>query len=122
MAKYILLEVDSNSLAGKLVVKFHAMVSKGVRVAAVFPKAILPCQCESPVRNKNGSIIDVQGSKYKWMVCPSCHKPRPDTNQLVWNEFDNRLGAHSGYRAASLSVRWVLDPETGRLTTDIGQS
>src|SRR5690349_24304240 len=99
------------------------MVSRGVRVAAVFPRALSACECTEPVRNIGGSIIDVQGAKYKWMLCPRCHKPRPGGHQVVWSEFDERYTSqvHTSFRAAHLSVRWVVDPETGRLTTDTGQ-
>jgi hypothetical protein len=69
MARYLLVEVDENDRAIKLMEKLNDVT--GLRVIGLFGKPTQFCECEGPWENS------IRGKKYGWYVCPSCGNPRP---------------------------------------------
>jgi hypothetical protein len=124
MARYLLIEVDSNATADKLRAQIDsAGEAKGMRVVGLFSRGLVACECPTPARHpQTNSVIDVRGSKLGWMICPNCGKPRNGAGQVLWNLLDQRhlSREHFAFRAVSISLRWVLGPN-GKLTTDRGQ-
>lgn len=122
MARYMLIEVDSNATADRLRAQIdNAGEAKGMRVVGMFTRALQACECAEPARNNRNAIVDTRGAKMGWMICPNCGKPRNGAHQTLWNILDARwVGrTYHAYRAISISLRWVKG-KNGNLTTDMG--
>lgn len=68
MARYVLVEVDENDRADRLIEKLEAV--PGLRVVGLFGKPTQFCECEGPWEQSK------RGKKYGWYVCPACGFPR----------------------------------------------
>jgi hypothetical protein len=123
MARYLLIEVDSNATADRMRAQIdNAGEAKGIRVVGMFTRSTQLCDCVEPVRHQlNKSPIDVRGSKFGWLLCPRCLKPRSTVSQTLYNLLDDRRGSSMGYKVAFIGVSWVRD-KTGRVTTWVGQN
>lgn len=123
MARYLLIEVDSNATADRLRAQIDsAGEAKGMKVVGMFTKATQLCECGEPARHPiHHTIIDVMGAKFKWRICPKCGKPRNGGHQTLWNILDPRRDTRMGYQVSHISVRWIMD-KLGRVTTDMGEN
>lgn len=118
MAKYLLIEVDSNATAAKLRAQIEgAGEAKGMRVVGQFSKATMLCECNPSTypRTIGNAPIQTRGAKKGWMICPNCAKPRDGGSQTLWNELDPE-GAPTRRRELWIGVRWLKDA-AGRVIT-----
>lgn len=118
MARYLLVEVDSNATADRMRAQLdNAGEAKGIRVVGMFTKATQLCECAEPVRSTIGNtIVDVRGAKRGWLICPRCAKPRSGAQQTLWNLLDVQLGTSMAYEVAHIGVAWVKN-SLGVVTT-----
>jgi hypothetical protein len=68
MARYVLIQVDENDRADRLIEKLSGV--PGLRVIGLFGKPLQFCECEGPWERSS------RGKRYGWYVCPECGKPR----------------------------------------------
>lgn len=127
MARYLLIEVDSNATADKLRAQIDsAGEAKGMRVVAMFRRPTQLCDCgyHVPANYQNTRPDSVLGDRFKWWICRQCRKPKAGLGQVLWNmldEWDSELEAYTRKpdmrtRQISLNVKWVLDA-AGRVRT-----
>lgn len=119
MARYLLVEVDSNSTAERLMRQINrADAAKGMRVIAAFRKPTQLCECTPERPNHLHTAPDcVIGDRFRWWICKQCRKPRAGMGQTLWNMLDelNPLtGAYdqkvdTRHRHIHLGVQWVLN-------------
>lgn len=112
MPRYLLVEIDSNDSADRMRAQIDTATAagKGIRVIGMFAKTAKLCKCEVK------STKSVRGSKLGWWLCPTCHRPQPGGPQTLSNMLDDG-GCPAKYREIFLSVRWVWDKVTNRVTT-----
>lgn len=123
MARYLLIEVDSNATADRMRAQLdNAGESKGIRVVGMFTKATKLCECKvEAVHPIHKTVISIRGSKFGWLLCPNCRLPKDGHSQTLYNLLDPRKGTTSGYKVAFIGVSWIRDA-MGRVTTWIGQN
>lgn len=123
MARYILVEVDSNATADRMRAQIdNAGEGKGIRVVGMFTKATKLCECTTAaVHPLHKSVITVRGAKFGWFLCPQCRLPKSGHSQTLYNMLDPRKGTSMAYKIAHIGVSWILD-STGKVTTWIGQN
>lgn len=68
MARYLLVEIDENSRADKLMDKLDGV--PGIRLIALWFKPTTFCECEGPWENS------IRGKKFGIYLCPECKLPR----------------------------------------------
>lgn len=102
MARYLLVEVDSNASASILQERLDKV--EGVNTLAIFTKPSQMCQC--PTRSKTS----VLGAKFGWRLCPTCRMPKSGESQTLWNILDRR-GTPAKHRQIALVVRWVWNED-----------
>lgn len=122
MARYLLIEIDSNTTADRMRAQLdNAGESKGIRVVGMFTRATQLCECTTPALHRiHKTPISIQGAKFRWLLCPNCRKPKSGISQTLYNLLDPREGTSMGYKVAHIGVSWVRDT-TGRVTTWLGQ-
>lgn len=101
MARYLLVEVDSNDSADRMR-ELIDTANKPMRVVAMFAKPAALCECEVRLEKS------VRGSKFGWWLCPECRRPKQLSPQTLRNMLDDE-GTPAKYREVFLSVRWVKD-------------
>lgn len=69
MARYVLVEVDENDRADRLIAKLEGV--PGLRIVGLFGKPTIFCECPPPWPERS-----VRGKKYGWYMCPQCRNPR----------------------------------------------
>lgn len=127
MARYLLIEVDSNSTADRLRAQIDSAGStKGMRVVGMFRRPTQLCDCKTIERPNHLSTAPdtVLGDKFRWWICKVCRKPRAGMGQTLWNMLDEVDEATGEYtrkpdtrnRQIHLGVRWALDA-AGRVIT-----
>lgn len=127
MARYLLIEIDSNTSAERLLKQIDGMDdTKGMRVVAMFRRPTQLCECTKVAKsNHANSRPDCSlGDRFKWWICNQCRKPRAGMGQVLWNmldEYDPELEAYMRRpamrnREISLNVKWYRDV-LGRVRT-----
>ena len=96
MARYIVIEVESNQAAGELIQSLNDKTPDALRagelmrVVGVFVRPGSTCECpdwqtvnyRDPTKAKNDAGV-TRGPKFGWWVCSRCNKPRKAGHQLV---------------------------------------
>jgi hypothetical protein len=96
MARYIVIEVESNEAAqglfDSLMDKTPTAIRAGelMRVVGIFVRPGNTCSCpdwqtvnyRDPTKDKNAAGV-ARGPKFGWWVCSRCNKPRKAGHQLV---------------------------------------
>lgn len=74
MARYLLVAIDENDRADKLIPKLDSL--RGVTCVALYGKPTKFCDdsCQTDVHVDNRRSIF--GARFGWALCPVCHKPR----------------------------------------------
>lgn len=124
MAKYLLIEIDSNTTAERLRAQIdNADESKGMRVVGMFTRATQLCECDPSTyqRSIGNSVVTVRGSKFGWHLCPDCLKPRPGSHHNLYNLLDNRLGTSMAYNVAHIGICWMRNA-AGRVITSVSNN
>jgi hypothetical protein len=68
MARYVLIQVDENDRADRLIDKLSGVT--GLRIIGLFGKPTQFCECPGPWERST------RGKKYGWYCCPDCGYPR----------------------------------------------
>jgi hypothetical protein len=103
MAKYVLVEfkddIEADAFAGTMVSASHATI----RVAAIFKKPTLFCECETP------SEKSVRGAKWGWWLCKNagCGKPKSGNFQQPRNLVEAE-GTRTEHRRIFINLREPL--------------
>lgn len=96
MARYIVIEVESNQAAENLIRNFMESTpdtiraGRSMRVVGIFVRPGSTCECldwqtvnyRDPTKAKNDAGV-TRGEKFGWWVCSRCNKPRKAGHQLV---------------------------------------
>lgn len=121
MARYLLIEVDSNATAERLRAQIDAASeAKGMRVVGMFTRATQLCECDPSTyqRSIGNSIVTVRGAKFGWHLCPECLKPRPGSHHNLYNLLDDRMGTRQAFNIVHIGVCWIRDA-AGRVRTSM---
>lgn len=79
MARYVLIEVDDNEAANRLMTKLSQL--KGMRIAGLFGVPQQYCECPKDEGYHQDKMV-VRGSKLGWWVHRTCRRARRGTHQL----------------------------------------
>lgn len=79
MARFIVLQVEDDSMIEPLLTKLKPLESRGVRHAGTFGTPSRWCACPHPEGYHKGQIA--VGAKYGWWVCTVCRRPRMGGHQ-----------------------------------------
>jgi hypothetical protein len=93
--RYVLIEVDDNEVAQKLMNKFENV--RGLRIAGLFGPPTTWCGCPKSDGYHKDQIV--RGGKLGWWVHRSCRRARKGTHQLtnlIWPA-DRSYGQKTGY-------------------------
>lgn len=124
MARYLLIEVDSNATAERLRAQIDAAdEAKGMRVVGMFTRATQLCECDPSTyeRTIGNAIVTKLGAKFGWHLCPACLKPRPGSHHNLYNLLDNRRGTREAYNVVHIGICWIRDA-AGRVRTSVGSN
>lgn len=96
MARYLVIEFDSNDAAAAMADKIMNASRGGAlfRVVGMFVKPGRTCECnegsrglmtnyKDPTKERNSGAGVILGTKFGWWVCTVCKKPRKAGHQLV---------------------------------------
>ncbi|MCA1799991.1 MAG: hypothetical protein LC687_05300 [Actinobacteria bacterium] len=112
MAKYLLIEFDSDESCDKLRDRMDKATEGGAnyRVTGEFKVPVEWCSCERPKGYKKGEVA--RGKKYGWHIHAECRKARKGTHQLTnlipIGNISYRAAAKYVMRVSSVNVFEVL--------------
>lgn len=96
MARYIVVEIETNTHAQTVLEELDSMCLEAIRsgylmrIVGVFVRPGTTCECpdwqtvnyRDPTKEKNAAGV-TRGEKFGWWVCSRCGKPRKASHQLV---------------------------------------
>lgn len=117
MARYVLVEFESNSDAERFVARTMEKELKGAKykIVGFFAKPRKYCQCPTPPEHERAQQTR-RGSKYGWMVHTKCGRPRREYSHSPRNLLDpqdtpaNKISAF-----IHLTGSWAGEEKAGEL-------